>query len=147
MDRLSTKHGPRVDDQLKHELGALTQGAPAESRVEEEREQEAPSDGEPTATTRPERDEFLGLGADAATARREISRHLGLHAFPGQRDALVEHARGEGAGDAVLDALRGLPADREFATVYDVTETLGLHAEERAPAGRTAPPDADDPVA
>ncbi len=147
MDRLSTKHGPRVDDQLKHELGAMTQGAPAESRVEEEREQEAPSDGEPTATSRPERDDFYGLGPDAPTARREISRHLGLHVFPAGRDALIDQARTEGAGEQVIDALRNLPTDREFATVYDVTETLGLHAEERAPVGRTAPPDADDPVA
>ena len=147
MDRLSTKHGPRVDDQLKHELRALEQGSPAESRVEEGREQEAPADGEPTATSRPELDRYRGLGPDAATARRELSRHLGLHSFPARREALIEHARADGAADAVLDALRGLPADREFGTVYDVGEALGLESEERAPAGRIASPDADEPVA
>jgi len=37
MQRNSTKHGPRLDEEMK----------PAESRVEEWREQEDPADGEP----------------------------------------------------------------------------------------------------
>jgi hypothetical protein len=146
MDR-STKHSPRVDDQLKHETEALVRGAPVEARVEEDREQEAPADGEPTATVFPEREEFYGLGADAPTARRELSRHLGLHAFPATKQSLLERAEAEFAPEAVLQALRALPDDREFHTVYDVADALGLHAEERAPAGRHAPPDADRPVA
>lgn len=147
MDRLSTKHGARVDEELKHELGSLQQGAGGEARVEEDREPGAPpADGEPTPTSRPELERFLGLGADAATARRELSRHLGLHAFPARRDALLDHARDQSAPQAVLDALQTLPADAEYHTVYDVADALGLEAETRLPAGRSAPDDADDPI-
>jgi hypothetical protein len=146
MERDSVKHSPRVDDYLKHEVDGLTKGAPSEPRVEEFRAQEPPADGEPTPSARPEQDQFLGLGADAPTARREISRFLGLSVFPGRRDALLEHARAAGATQPVLSALERLPADRQFDTVYDVTETLGLHAEDRMPAGRKPPEGADDPL-
>src|SRR5215208_1056322 len=97
MERLSTKHGPRVDQQLAHEVDGLTKGSPSEPRVEEFREQESPGDGEPGATARLEQDAFLGLGRDAPTARRELSRFLGLKVFPGDRSALLEQARSEGA--------------------------------------------------
>lgn len=135
MERVSTKHGPRVDDQLKHEVDGLITGSPVEPRVEEFREQEAPADGEPGATSRLDDERLLGLGPDVASARRELSRFLGLHAFPAARDALVEHARTDGATDTVLAALSRLPAGR-FETVYDVAEALGLHDEARAPSGR-----------
>jgi hypothetical protein len=146
MDRLSTKHGARVDDQLKQEVDALTKGAPAEPGVEQFRGPEGPADGE-LDPARLEQDDLLGLGPDAATARRELSRFLGLHAFPGDRDALIERAREAHATEVVLSALQRLPAGAQFDTAYDVAETLGLHEEDRLPAGRKPPPDADDPLA
>ena len=41
---------------------------------------------------------------------------------------------------------RSLPAGQQFDTVYDVSETLGLHEEDRLPAGRKPSDDADDPL-
>jgi hypothetical protein len=151
MDRISAKHNPRLDDELKHEVDGLVKGAPTEPRVEEFREQEGPADGEPNPSVIPESDRYLGLGPDAPAARREVSRFLGLHAFPGDRDQLVERARDAQATDAVLAALQQLPAGRPFDTMYDIAEALGLigddPGDERVPLGRKPPADADDPVA
>lgn len=51
MERVSSKHGPRIDDQQKHEEHALLHGAPDEGRTEA-RTAEAPGDGEPSMGTR-----------------------------------------------------------------------------------------------
>lgn len=47
MERGSSKHTGRLDDQMQQETGPLTQGAPLESHVEEHLEKEGPGDGEP----------------------------------------------------------------------------------------------------
>jgi hypothetical protein len=122
MERDSTKHCPRLDDELKKEVGSLTHGAPTESRKEEWREQEGAAEGEREPSSRtadPSR-----LGPDAESARTELSRHLRLSAFPGDRDALLAEAEENNAPQPVLAALRGLPEGR-FETVYDVWEALG----------------------
>jgi hypothetical protein len=121
--RDSTKHSPRLDDELKKEVGSLTHGSPAESRKEEWREQEGAGDGEPEPSARVV--SAGGLGPDNEAARAELSRHLRLSAFPGDRDALLAEAEENDAPEAVLAALRQLPEGREFATVYDVWEALG----------------------
>jgi hypothetical protein len=48
VERGSDKHGPRVDEELQHEVRSLEQGAPVEARAEEFREQEGPGDDQPT---------------------------------------------------------------------------------------------------
>jgi hypothetical protein len=48
VERGSDKHSPRVDEEMKHEVRSLEQGAPLEARVEEFREQEGPGDDQPT---------------------------------------------------------------------------------------------------
>lgn len=122
-ERDSTKHSPRLDDELKKEVGSLTHGSPAESRKEEWREQEGAADDErePSARTV----DPNGLGPDKETARAELSRPLRLSAFPGDREALVAEAEDNNAREPVLAALRRLPPGVEFATVYDVWEALG----------------------
>jgi hypothetical protein len=125
--RDSTKHGPRLDDELKKEVGSLVHGPPTESHKEEWREQEGAADGEPEPSAR-----IAGqgsLGPDNEAARAELSRHLRLSAFPGDRDALLAEAEENHAPEAVLAALHRLPADREFATVYAVWEALGGEVE------------------
>lgn len=122
MKRDSSKHSPRLDDELKKELGSLTRGSPAESRKEEWREQEGAADDErePSSRTADPR----ALGPDVETARAELSRHLRLSAFPGNRDSLLAEAEANDAPEPVLTTLRRLP-DGTFATVYDVWEALG----------------------
>jgi len=120
--RSSSKHSPRLDDELKKEVGSLVHGAPAESHKEEWREQEGAADDEREPSSRTS--DQHSLGPDAGTARAELSRHLRLSAFPGDREALLAEARANDAPQAVLDALGRLPAGT-FATVYDVWEALG----------------------
>jgi hypothetical protein len=122
MRRDSTKHGPSLDEQLKKEVGSLTHGSPAESRKQEWHEQEGAADGEREPSSRTADPAALGPSPEAA--RAELSRHLRLSVFPGDRDALLEEAERNNAPEPVLNALRGLP-DSTFETVYDVWEALG----------------------
>src|SRR3954471_19743431 len=117
-NRDSTKHGPRVDDALKEETSSLQQGAPIESRVEEYRELEGPGEGDRhvDAHTAPPG----ALGADSVEARRELSRHLRLSAFPATRAGLLDEARSQNAPAPVLDALALLPEVTVFRTVHEV---------------------------
>src|SRR5947199_2293600 len=110
--RTSSKHSPRLDDELKKEVGSLVHGAPVESRKEEWREQEGAADGErePSSRTWDPR----SLGPDTETARAELSRHLRLSAFPADRDALLAEAEANNAPEPIFDALRRLP-DGTFA--------------------------------
>jgi hypothetical protein len=43
----------------------------------------------------------------------EMQKYLAGVDYPCDRDALVEHARGQGADDSVVDGLRAMP-DREY---------------------------------
>jgi Protein of unknown function (DUF2795) len=118
VDRDSSKHGPRLDDELAREAQSLGRGAPIESRVEEGREKEGPGeeDRDVDARTGP----ASRLGADAVEARRELSRHLRPTVFPADRDRLVVEAERNAAPAPVVDALRSLPAGTEFRTAHEV---------------------------
>lgn len=126
-ERDSTKHSPRLDEALKKEVGSLTHGSPAESRKEEWREQEGAADGEREPSSRTA--DPAALGPDGPSARAELSRHLRLSAFPGDREALLAEAEENDAPETVLSALRQLPEGASFATVYDVWEALGGEVE------------------
>ena len=54
----------------------------------------------------------------------EIQKALGGMEYPADKDTLVKHAESKGAGDDVLEALRGLP-DRSFDGPTGVNEALG----------------------
>ena len=145
MDRDTSKHGPRLDDELARGTEALRRGAPIEPRVEEEREKEGPGedDRDVDARTGP----ASRLGADEVEARRELSRHLRPGAFPADRDRLVAEAQENHAPEPVVEALRGLPAGAEFHTAHEVW--IGLTEPEaagdrRALRGRAAAEALDD---
>jgi hypothetical protein len=122
MTRESTKHGPKLDDAMKHETRPLEQGAPVESRVQESREAEGPGelDRDVDARTAPPG----ALGSDSVEARRELSRHLRLSAFPADRAVLVAEAEEQNAPEPVLAVLRTLPGDATFETVHEVWAAL-----------------------
>jgi hypothetical protein len=107
--RDSTKHGPRLDDALAGETQPLERGAPLESRAREDLEKE----------------DAFAPGLDSPVeARRELSRHLRLSAFPTDRAGLLAEAEGQDAPDEVLRALRELPASVECRTVHEVWAAL-----------------------
>src|SRR6266511_5226150 len=122
VQRRSTEHGPRLDDELKRETESLVRGSPVESRAEEERVQEGAGDEERPASARTAPAE--ALGPDEASARTELSRHLRRSIFPAGREELVEEAVQNGAPTPVVWVLRSLPREKTFATVYEVWEEL-----------------------
>ena len=132
MERESTTHSPRIDEQLDHDTASLTSGAPVESRVEEFREQEAGADDEPTpdALLRGGRDPEAnpGLDHDEAERRSELARFLEPSAFPGDRDALRAAAEEQQAPPWVLGLLGRLPGDT-FENVQRVWEAAGGQTE------------------
>jgi hypothetical protein len=132
MERESTKHSPRVDEELDHETRSLQQGAPVESRAEEERLQEGGGE------TGPGPDQVLetigdepGLSHADVEARSELGRRLRPSAFPADRDGLLEAAAADQAPPTIVAALRRLPEGVSFATVEQVWEALGGQAERR----------------
>jgi hypothetical protein len=122
MTRDSTKHGPRIDEALKHETRPLEQGAPLESHVREDLEKEGPADDERDVDSRTAAPG--SLGSDPVEARRELSRHLRRTAFPSDRDGLVLEAEGQNAPEPVLRALRSLPAGDVYTTAHEVWAAL-----------------------
>jgi hypothetical protein len=53
----------------------------------------------------------------------ELQKHLGGVDYPASRDDLVRAAEQNGAGDDVLEALRGIP-DREYDAPTAVTKAV-----------------------
>jgi hypothetical protein len=120
--RESTKHGPKLDDAMKHETRPLEQGAPIESRAQPSREAEGPADLERDVDSRTAPPG--ALGSDPVEARRELSRHLRMTAFPADRAGLLAEAEEQQATEPVLAALRTLPDDQTYETVHEVWAAL-----------------------
>ena len=124
--RESTKHGPRMDELLKGETRSLEQGAPIEARSREDLEKEGPADSDRAVDVRTA--PAGALGSDAVEARREVSRHVRLSAFPAGREGLLAEAEGQNAPESVLNVLRRLPSDGEFSTLHEVWAALEGYA-------------------
>jgi hypothetical protein len=124
MQRVTSKHAPRRDDQLAHEEQALLHGTPDEGRTEPRRT-EAPGDDEPSIGHRPE----PGVeGADATTApeseqKAALAACFTPSSFPARRDQLVAQAAARFAEDSTVAALRHLP-DAVYGSVDDVWDAL-----------------------
>ncbi|GAB3355282.1 DUF2795 domain-containing protein [Modestobacter lapidis] len=128
----STKHSPREDDELKHELeGMVRSGRTTHS--------EEWNDPEPTAETDPDVDAAPdstltggvpeGMTQDAVVARAELARWLDRADFPNTGAELVEAARDHRAPDGVAAELERLPADAVFERIGDVVRALGYPTE------------------
>jgi hypothetical protein len=135
MERGSDKHGPRLDEELKHDTSSLVHGSPVESRAAEAREQEGPADGEPTPDAlisdpwpAPNPD---ALSHDEIEARAELARHLQPSIFPADKATISASARAMGASDELLGRLSQLP-DGTFDHLEAVWEALGGRVEYRS---------------
>jgi hypothetical protein len=124
MQRVTSKHAPRRDDELAHEEQSLLHGSPDEGRTEPRRG-EAPGDDEPSVGRRPD----PGDQGRGATTAPESDRKAALAAtfrpslFPSCRAELVEEATARFADDATVAALDHLP-DRVYESVDDVWDAL-----------------------
>ena len=131
MDRGSSKHSPRLDEEMEQETETIRHdGQPAHA---EEWRQTEPFEEEPLSLSLPG-DEApaapTGMTEADVELRTDIAIWLEPGKLPADRDALAEQARETGAPDEVLDALARLPAGREFGTAGEVVRALGIHTEE-----------------
>ncbi|MBX7267989.1 DUF2795 domain-containing protein [Micromonospora sp. Llam7] len=130
MDRGSSKHAPRVDEQMSQEVNGVVQGPGAGgSRVDEFRVPEPAGEDQPEPTTAPAGDTRggtpQGMSSEDVEARSRLGRFITLSALPGDRAALLANARGNEAPDDVLAELERLPEGIRYQTVSEVWAALG----------------------
>ena len=128
----STKHSPRVDEELEHEIQGMLK-ADRSTRAEEWREVEPVAEGEPDITADPGGTLVggvpVGMTEDAVVARAELARWLDRADFPATGPELVEAARDHRAPDAVVAELAKLPAGENYERIGDVVRALGYPTE------------------
>ncbi|ETK31326.1 DUF2795 domain-containing protein [Microbispora sp. ATCC PTA-5024] len=133
IQRGSDKHGPRLDEEQKHETQGIVQGA-GSSRAEEWREPEPTQQPEDDLTPHrrqpPGREPGTPAGITPADVERRsnLAKWLSDAGYPAGPGKLLAHAEERNAPDAVTDAVRRLP-DRDFRNVGEVAEALGLGLE------------------
>ncbi|MEV4478202.1 DUF2795 domain-containing protein [Micromonospora coxensis] len=130
MERGSSKHGPRLDEQMSQEVAGLVQGpGTGGSRVDEFREAEPAGEDQPGVTTAPAGELRTGapkgMSSEDVEARSRLGRFITMSALPGDRDALVANARDNDAPADIVAALEGLPAGTRYQTVSEVWAALG----------------------
>jgi Protein of unknown function (DUF2795) len=127
-EQQSGKSGPREDEMLAAETEGLVRSGHS-TRAEEWRDPAPSAEDEPDVDLVPNADGSAGPGmdmsADDVEGRSDLARYLGISAFPGNRQTLVDVATDNNAPDAVVVTLQRLPDGREYQNVNDVWETLG----------------------
>jgi hypothetical protein len=128
----STKHSPRVDEEMEHEIQGMLKGAHS-TRAEEWREVEPAAEGDPDVDADPSGTLVggtpVGMDADAVIARSELARWLDRADFPASGPDLVEAARDHRAPEVVAAELAKLPADQTYERIGDVVRALGYPTE------------------
>jgi hypothetical protein len=128
----STKHSPRVDEELEHEIQGMVRGGHS-TRAEEWRDPEPVAEGEPDIDAVPTGSYVggtpVGMDADAVEARAELARWLDRADFPSSGPDLVEAALDHRAPDAIVAELRRLPEGETFERIGDVVRALGYPTE------------------
>jgi hypothetical protein len=133
MERGSSKHSPHLDEEMQREVQAHTRGGPAGSRAGEWRDPEAVDDEQPDASWLPEGPRPDGapapLTGQELEARSRLGQLIPRSALPGDRRALLGAMDPNRVPPDLWAQLERLPADRTFATVYEVWEALGYRNE------------------
>jgi hypothetical protein len=129
----SAKHGPHIDEQLRHDTEGLERAA-RPTRAEEWKEPEPVEDDrdrDPTSAGLADLEGTPpGMSPEDVERRSEIARYLAGFHDPMRPAALAERAAANGAPDEIVAELRSLP-DREYTRVAEVSEALGLGQETR----------------
>ena len=109
--RGSSKHSPRVDEEMAQEARGVVQGSPPDNHL---------AGGAPPGMTYEEVEE-----------RSRLGRFIPRSSLPGDREELVLGATEMNAPDDVIVTLAALPADERYRTVNEIWAALGHHNEER----------------
>lgn len=128
----STKHNPRVDEELEHDIQGMLKAERA-TRSEEWRESEPVAEGDPDLTSDPAGSLVggtpVGTDRDAVVARAELARWLDRADFPSTGPELVEAARDHRAPEVVVAELERLPEGERYERIGDVVRALGYPTE------------------
>jgi hypothetical protein len=134
IDRGSSKHGPRLDEEMQHEVRPVIQSG-VDSRAEEWRDPEPPGEDQPNPSWAPTGYERAGAPPGMTPAeveqRSRLGRYIPLRALPGTRDRLLVAAGEMHAPDDILAELARLPEGESYRTVYEIWVALGHHTEPR----------------
>jgi hypothetical protein len=130
MERGSSKHAPRVDENMSQEVSGLVQGpGTGGSRVEESRLPEPAGEDQPEATTAPAGElrsgAPKGMSSQDVEQRSRLGRFITMAALPGDREALIANARDNNAPGDIVAALERLPEGTRYQTVSEVWAALG----------------------
>jgi hypothetical protein len=134
MERESTKHGPRLDEEMEREAQGLTHAQPRESHSRGERlTDDLPDDAAIVAGT--VRDEVTldsPLSPSEVELRAELARRLAAAPWPASRPQILE-AAGPDLPPDIVDRLGRLP-DGRYPHFQSVWDALGGHHENRGHA-------------
>ena len=130
MERETTKHSPRIDDQMVHETSGLLQGRTFGEGREDGFTQESPED-HTGAGRRPDMEiQHSPVQPDEVEVRSDLAVSLRPSAFPASATELRSVARDKFAPQPVHDFLDALP-DGTYHTVAEIWEATGGETERR----------------
>ncbi len=125
MDRESSKHGPRLDEEMAHETEDLVRSGHA-THTEEWRQ---PEPVDEVRQPRPGADgPRRGPSAEDIELRSLLAQALSP-CFPADAATLRRRAEEAGLPEPVTAAIAGLPAGQHFGNVGDLARALGLTTE------------------
>jgi hypothetical protein len=124
MERGSSKHGTRLDEEMKREVRGTVQGVTG-GRAEEWKMAEPAGEDQPDANRIPNVEEQNDLS--------RFGSYIGLSSMPGDRRAIRRGAETLGAPTDVLADLDRLPEGVVFRTVTEIWAALGRGPAERSP--------------
>jgi Protein of unknown function (DUF2795) len=128
MERGSDKHGPRVDEELSHEVEGMVRGGHS-THAEEWKDPEPSGEDQPDVDAAPngtlEGGTPDGMSARDVEDRSQLAGYLGKEIYPATADQILERAAGNEAPDSVLAELRRLPKGRQYANLQEVWTDLG----------------------
>lgn len=126
MERGNTKHGPAHDEQLAHDVQAMTHGTAQRDHAEEWREAEPVEDAVPPPDRGP-----AGPEARDVRDRSELARVVTRAAFPATRESLLRRLEDTDVPPELIGRVHdGLTPGRRYGGVHEVLDALGIASPE-----------------
>jgi hypothetical protein len=133
MERGSSKHSARLDDEMEHEVeGMMTAERPTRAEEWKEAEPAGEDQADPGRLGEPaDRQPGVppGMTPEDVELRSELGEHLPRSVFPTDESGLLAHLVDTNAPDRLRQLVRQLPSGRTYDRLSEVVQALGLHEE------------------
>ena len=134
MDRGSSKHSPRMDERLEHDVQGMMKGE-RPTHAEEWKEPEPAGEDQPDPGRLGEPADRQpapppGMTREEVELRSQLGEHLHRTVFPADVSGLLDALAQTQAPDLLLQLVRQLPTGRVFTSLAEVLAALGLHHED-----------------